>query len=80
MEDGERHPKPYYRECDWLGPYLTRNTRGEYILILPAAIIPTRMILMTGPKLVYNYQASAWRLTQSVYDRTLSASMQPSPQ
>ena len=35
----EIRSQPYYREYDWLGPYLTWNTRGCYILILPAFLI-----------------------------------------
>ena len=32
---GTRHSVEY----DWLGPYLTQNTQGQYILILPAVLI-----------------------------------------
>ena len=36
------------------------------------------MVLMTSPKLVSNYPPSVWRLTQSVYDCTFSASVRHS--
>ena len=45
MEDGERHPQLNYLEYDWLGPHLTRNTLGRYILILLEVLMtPTRMV------------------------------------
>ena len=50
MEDSGRRSQPYCREYDWLGPDLTQNTRGRYILILPAVLItPTRMELKDEP-------------------------------
>ena len=39
MEGGERPYQSYYGEYDWLDPELTRNTRGQYIPILPAEIV-----------------------------------------
>ena len=45
LEDVERHSQLYSGEYDWLGPYLTQNTRGQYILILLAVLItPTCML------------------------------------
>ena len=54
-----------------------QNTQGKYILIfLEVLITLNHMVLMIGPKLVSQFPHSAWRLTQSLYDRTFSASMQ----
>ena len=39
MEDDERRPQSLSGEYAWLGPYLTRNTRGRYIHIFPEAIV-----------------------------------------
>ena len=57
-----------------------QNTLGKYILILTAVLITlTRMVLMTGPKLVSHYSPFVLRLMQYVHERMLSASMQPPP-
>ena len=77
MEYGERHFHPYSDEYDWLGPDLMQNTPGQYIVIFPVVlIIPTRMVLMIGPKSGSHYPHSAWRLIQYVYDRIFSARVQ----
>ena len=39
MEDGERISQSDSGEHDWLGPDLTRNIQGRYILILPVVLI-----------------------------------------
>ena len=39
MEDGHRCPQSYSGEYGWLGPDITQNTRGRYILILAAILI-----------------------------------------
>ena len=45
LEDGKRCSQPHSVEYDWLGPYLTQNTQGRYILILPVVLMtPTRML------------------------------------
>ena len=76
MEYGERHSQPYYREYDWLVPYVTQNTQGLYIRIFPEVLInPTHMLLMTGPKLVLHYTPYVWRLKKYLYDRTFSTSV-----
>ena len=60
-----------------LGPYLMQNTRGQYILIFPSVLITsTRMVLMTGPKLISHYLPLARMSIHSVYDRIFSASVQ----
>ena len=48
MEDGKICSKQHSGEDDWLGPDLTRNTRGQYIPIFPEVLITpvtTRPIL-----------------------------------
>ena len=76
LDYGERNYQPYSREYDWLGPDLTRNTWGLYILILPGALITlTLILLMTGPKLVSYYLPSVCSLTKYVYYCTFSASV-----
>ena len=35
MEDGERRFQSHPIEYDWLGPDLTQNTQGHFILIFP---------------------------------------------
>ena len=62
MEYDKICPQAHPGEYDWLDPDLTQNTRGNYILILPAFLItPTRMVC-TGPKWVSHYPPLAWRL------------------
>ena len=39
MEDVERRSQSNSVEYDWLGPDLTRNTKGRYILIFLAVLI-----------------------------------------
>ena len=74
MEDGERPSQPHFEEYDLLGPDLTKNTQGQYILIFSSLLItPTRMAHTYSPKLVPHYPPSDLRLIQSVYDRTFSA-------
>ena len=77
LEDDERHYQPYSIEYDWLVTDLTRHNLGSYILIFPEFLItPTRMVSMTGPKLVSHYPPSAWWLKKFVYKRTFSVSVQ----
>ena len=38
MEGGERGSQQHYGEYSWLGPDLTQNTQGQYILIFPAVV------------------------------------------
>ena len=46
VEDVERLSQSCFREYYWLVPYLTQNTRGQYIPILQAVLItPTHMVL-----------------------------------
>ena len=46
MEGGERLSQPHSGEYDWLGPDLTRNTRGRYIPILLIVLVT---ITLDGP-------------------------------
>ena len=39
MEDGERRSQPHSVERDWLGPDITQNTPGRYILVLSAVLV-----------------------------------------
>ena len=76
MEDVERRSQPYSDEYDWLGPDPTRNNRGQYILIFLVVLInPTCMVLITRPESGSHYPPYVWRLIQSVYDHTFSASV-----
>ena len=38
MEGGERGSQQHYVKYSWLGPDLTQNTQGQYILIFPAVV------------------------------------------
>ena len=68
MKYGERYSQLNSGEYDWLGPELTRNKQGRYILISPMVLInPTRMVLITCPKLVSHYPPLAERLLKSGY-------------
>ena len=42
-----RHSQPYSQECDWLGPDLTQNNQGQYILIFPAVLITLTICLIS---------------------------------
>ena len=44
LEYGERRSQPYSDEYDWLGPDLTQNTRGRYILIFPVVLITPKAL------------------------------------
>ena len=81
MEDDERHSQPYFQEYDLLGPDITQNTQGRHILIFPVVLstpvlLESRSCQIIVPDPGSHYQPSAWRLTQSIYDRTFSASVQ----
>ena len=73
-EDGEIHSQQYSQEYSWLGPYLMRNTWGQYILIFLAVLI-TPVILITILYLVSQYPSYAWKIIKSLYERTFSASV-----
>ena len=46
---------------------------GDILIFLVVLITPTRMVIMTGPKLGSHYPPYVWRLIQSIYDRIFSA-------
>ena len=47
VEDGEIRSQSHSREYYWLGPYLTQNTQGLYIPLLPVEVD-----MLTPPGLV----------------------------
>ena len=52
MEGGERNFQSHSVEYYWLGPDLTQNTQGRYILILPVVVV---MLTLPGHKSLYSY-------------------------
>ena len=67
MEGGERFSQSYPIEYDWLGPELTLNTWGRYILILPIVLVTLipdgpAMEVDSKPELVSYYISLAWSL------------------
>ena len=67
MEDDERHYQPYSREYDWVGPDLTQNTRGRYILIsleflITPVLLQSSSSPITVPDTVSYYPPLARRL------------------
>ena len=80
LEDGERQSQPYSREHDWFGPDLMWNTLGRYILIFLSVLInPTRMLLITGPKLVSHYPPLSGVYYNLYMLRTFSSSVRHPP-
>ena len=67
MEDGETRSQSHPVEYDWLGPDLTRNTRGRYILIFTTVLISPIHVVCTGLESVSHYPPFTRRLLSSGY-------------
>ena len=63
MKGVERRSQLYSRECDWLGPDLTRNTQGRYIPIFPVAAV---MLTLPGHNTLYIYLLLANKFSEVI--------------
>ena len=62
VKDGEICSQSHSVEYGWLGPDLTQNKRGRYILILLMVLMTPNRMVCTGIKSGSNYPPLARRL------------------